>query len=92
MQRLSLNSWRCFSTLSGGVLDFELKNEIATLTLNNVKKRNALSMEMVDKLFKNVRELKNNHDGIRMLVLKANGPVFSSGHNLVEVHTFLLWF
>jgi enoyl-CoA hydratase/carnithine racemase len=57
---------------------------VGTLTLNNPARRNALSRAMLTALRD---ELAAFHDdaAIRVVVLAAKGPVFSSGHDLNEV-------
>ena len=69
---------------SEGILELNLSDGVANLTLNNFKKRNALSMEMVESLYEKIRSVKDDSE-VRMLILRANGTVFSSGHNLVEL-------
>lgn len=45
--------------------------------------RNALSFDMMNEMLANIREDKLNKN-LRCIVLSANGPVFSAGHNLKE--------
>jgi enoyl-CoA hydratase/carnithine racemase len=56
---------------------------IATLTLNRPAKRNALSLELMLELTAALRALEAA-PGVRAIVLKAHGKVFSSGHDLAE--------
>lgn len=55
---------------------------IRTIVLNDVKKRNALSLGMLkeiqEKLYKDTEDL-------RVIILTHNGPVFSAGHDLKEL-------
>ncbi|XP_064652359.1 enoyl-CoA hydratase domain-containing protein 3, mitochondrial-like [Lineus longissimus] len=60
------------------------ENGIRTITLNNTKKRNALSLAMLETLRKDISHDVNN-EKLRVIVIKANGPVFSSGHDLKEL-------
>ena len=56
---------------------------IATITLNRPEKRNALSMEMMLELTHALREVSSSEaDGV---ILAANGPVFSAGHNFGDM-------
>jgi enoyl-CoA hydratase/carnithine racemase len=58
--------------------------KIATVTLNHPEKRNALSRRMLEALrdcFAELAEDRRTH----VLVLRAVGPVFSSGHDLREL-------
>ena len=56
---------------------------VATLTLNRPAKRNALSLELMRELTSALHTLEAT-PGVRAIVLKANGMVFSSGHDLAE--------
>ncbi|XP_063782936.1 enoyl-CoA hydratase domain-containing protein 3, mitochondrial [Pseudophryne corroboree] len=56
---------------------------IRKVTLNNPQQRNALSLAMLQSLQKDI--LYEVHDvNLRVIVIAAEGPVFSSGHNLKE--------
>lgn len=57
---------------------------IKTVCLNDPKKRNALSLAMLQQL---QEDLFNIPDSLRVIILKANGPVFSAGHDLKELTT-----
>ena len=57
---------------------------IATVTLNNPEKRNALSLEMMVELISSLREA-SEADGVRGIILAANGPVFSAGHDFSDM-------
>lgn len=46
--------------------------------------RNALSLDMMTEILKNLRRNKND-ENLRCIVLSANGSVFSAGHNLKEL-------
>ncbi|XP_072309922.1 enoyl-CoA hydratase domain-containing protein 3, mitochondrial [Eucyclogobius newberryi] len=59
-------------------------NGIRRITLNNPKKRNALSLLMLESLRKNILNEAGSED-LRVIVISANGPVFSSGHDLKEL-------
>jgi enoyl-CoA hydratase/carnithine racemase len=62
----------------------EVDAPVATITLNRPDKRNALSVALMDELilaFKAVGKEKS----VRAVVLAANGPAFSAGHDLSEL-------
>ncbi|KAL0962826.1 hypothetical protein UPYG_G00345980 [Umbra pygmaea] len=59
-------------------------NGIRTITLNNPKKRNALSLPMLNSLRDNILAGIDSDD-LRVIIIAANGPVFSSGHDLNEL-------
>eukprot|EP00794_Sanderia_malayensis_P011875 gene11875-13107_t len=54
------------------------------ITLDNVKKRNSLSMSMLEQLKKNLNVISKKEDA-HVIILSSNGPVFSAGHNLKEL-------
>jgi enoyl-CoA hydratase/carnithine racemase len=57
---------------------------IATLTLDRPAKRNALSLELMQQLTCALTEIGERSD-VGVVILAANGPVFSSGHDLAEL-------
>jgi enoyl-CoA hydratase/carnithine racemase len=52
-----------------------------TLINLTVINRNALSLSMIESLSKQIVD----NESLRCLVIKSNGPVFSSGHDLNEL-------
>ncbi len=60
------------------------ENGVATLTLNRPAARNALSEALLDALSRELDAIAA--DGtVRVVILAAEGPVFSSGHDLKEL-------
>ncbi|XP_055793680.1 enoyl-CoA hydratase domain-containing protein 3, mitochondrial-like isoform X1 [Salvelinus fontinalis] len=59
-------------------------NGIRSIILNNPKKRNALSLSMLESLRSNILA-DIDSDDLRVIVISAKGPVFSSGHDLKEL-------
>uniref|UniRef100_G3MPK4 Enoyl-CoA hydratase domain-containing protein 3, mitochondrial n=1 Tax=Amblyomma maculatum TaxID=34609 RepID=G3MPK4_AMBMU len=57
---------------------------VRTVTLNNPKKRNVLSLDMLRELDVHFKEADAEHS-VRCVVLCSSGPVFSSGHDLKEL-------
>ena len=57
---------------------------VATITMNRPEKRNALSSEMMGELRDALRALSADSE-VRAIVLAANGPAFSAGHDLREL-------
>ena len=57
---------------------------ITTLTLNRPHVRNCLSEAMISEIHKAIEELGTDTE-TRVIILAANGPVFSSGHDLKEM-------
>ena len=63
----------------------ELTNEgILRLTLNDQKRRNALSEVMMEKLFEIINQSSTNKD-VRVIVIASIGPAFCSGHDLKQM-------
>jgi enoyl-CoA hydratase/carnithine racemase len=70
--------------MSDTLIESEVVDGIAVLTLNHPEKRNTLSRAMLGELRRALNRVAA--DGmIRAVVLRANGPVFSSGHDLREL-------
>src|SRR5262249_18280422 len=59
------------------------EGDIASITLNRPEKRNALSLEVMLELTEALREV-DAGDALNV-VLAANGPVFSAGHNFADM-------
>ena len=57
---------------------------ILRLTMNDQKRRNALSEEMMAGLSKSINEASTNN-AVRVIVIAANGPAFCSGHDLKQM-------
>jgi enoyl-CoA hydratase/carnithine racemase len=62
----------------------ETVDGIAILTLNHPEKRNALSRSMLTALKEQLQRSERN-PGVRVVILRAAGSVFSSGHDLREL-------
>lgn len=86
---ITLASFRPFSSSSPGniLLEEPCDNTgVLTLTLNRPKQRNALSYELLntlDRAFDNL--IQGRYKDYRCVIVAANGPVFSSGHDLKEL-------
>jgi enoyl-CoA hydratase/carnithine racemase len=63
---------------------FEVVDRVAILTLDHTERRNALSRAMLDALAQALERVAADQE-VRAVVLRANGPVFSAGHDLREV-------
>jgi enoyl-CoA hydratase/carnithine racemase len=57
---------------------------VARITLNRAEKRNALSLEAMEELIRAFDELGVRPE-VRVIVLAAEGPAFSAGHDLSEM-------
>jgi enoyl-CoA hydratase/carnithine racemase len=72
------------ATAAVPILQSEAREGVATLRLNRPEKRNALSRDLLARLGAALVELAQDA-GVRVVVLAASGPVFSSGHDLGEM-------
>ncbi len=63
---------------------FLMEDGIGFVTLNRPEKRNALSLNLMAEMIDLLRAVQKN-DGVRVLIVRAEGPVFSSGHDLSEM-------
>jgi enoyl-CoA hydratase/carnithine racemase len=62
----------------------EVADGVAVLTLNHPEKRNALSRALLESLRDHLARLAADAD-VRVVILRAAGPVFSAGHDLREL-------
>jgi enoyl-CoA hydratase/carnithine racemase len=62
----------------------ERENAVVTLTLNRARARNALSAKLMTAL-QEALDAAASDKPVRVIVIAANGPVFSSGHDLKEM-------
>jgi len=68
-----------------GLVDSDISNGIGTIILNNAKKLNALSKELIEDLCVALEDMKQ-HD-VRVVILRAptGSKVFSAGHDVREL-------
>ena len=66
------------------IVDLTVEKNIACLTLNDPSSRNSLSREMMSRIDATLADIATDRD-VHVVILRAEGPVFSSGHNLREV-------
>ena len=57
---------------------------IAILTINNARKRNALSLAVLAALKTHLEDIRED-PGVRVVVVRSHGPAFSSGYDLSEM-------
>jgi enoyl-CoA hydratase/carnithine racemase len=70
--------------VDGNLVLYEVVDGVAILTLNHPEKRNALSRSMLASLREQLKRSAAD-PGVRVVVLRAAGPTFSSGHDLREL-------
>lgn len=63
------------------LLEYNLSERIASITINRPKKRNALNPDLVSALT-NAFNIAIHDDAVKVILLKANGEVFSAGADL----------
>jgi len=66
------------------LLEEFIANGVYRLTLNDAKKRNTLSEEMMAKLKSSLTDATDNKS-IRVIIIAGNGPAFCSGHDLKQM-------
>ena len=65
-------------------IQFERDTPIGWIVLNHPESRNALSLQVINDLLHVLEEIKDDKS-IRVIVIRGNGPSFSSGHDLREL-------
>lgn len=63
------------------LVDYQVSERIASITLNRAEKRNALNSDVVKELIK-AFETAEHDEQVKVIILKANGEVFSAGADL----------
>jgi enoyl-CoA hydratase/carnithine racemase len=63
---------------------YDVQEGVGFLTLNHPEKRNALSLAMLSTLRDRLRQCAEDASA-RIVILRANGPAFSAGHDLREL-------
>jgi enoyl-CoA hydratase/carnithine racemase len=62
----------------------EIENGIATVTLNRLERRNALSLDLTLELLESLHRLELDHS-VQVIIIASLGSVFCSGHDLSEI-------
>lgn len=70
--------------MTDAMLRCEIDGPLAVLTLANAERRNALSLEAMRALTGALKRLGEDR-GVQAVILAAEGPVFSAGHDLNEM-------
>jgi enoyl-CoA hydratase/carnithine racemase len=66
-------------------LTVENRAPVCIVTLNRPDRRNALSVPLMEELINCLKQIGKNQE-ISAVILAANGPAFSAGHDLSELH------
>ena len=69
------------------LVEVQISGQIGTITLNNPKKHNCLSKELIDDLCAALDEMKKREVRVVILRASAGAKVFSSGHDVRELPT-----
>lgn len=70
--------------MSEPLVIYEKVDNVATIALNNPSRRNALSSKVLAALKERLGQIRDDST-VKAVVLKSDGPVFSSGHDLREM-------
>ena len=70
--------------MSTALVIYDVHDGVASLTLNRPERRNALSSAMMSELRRCLRTA-DGDETVKVVVIAARGPVFSSGHDLREL-------
>jgi enoyl-CoA hydratase/carnithine racemase len=65
------------------LVTLEYEGDFATITMNNSKRRNALSIKHMQELTSAFQEV--GESNVLGVILAANGPAFSAGHDFADV-------
>src|SRR2546423_2273033 len=65
------------------LIELQYEGDFATITMNNPKRRNALSLKHMLELTDAFRKV--GESSARGVFLAANGPVFSAGHDFADM-------
>lgn len=65
-------------------IKFQVEEDLGFITLNRPEKRNALSMNLMAEVIDLAKSVKKD-SRVRVVIIKAEGPAFSSGHDLSEM-------
>jgi len=69
--------------MSYEMIELQYEGNFATITMNNPKRRNALSLKHMIELTKAFREV--GESSTHGVILAANGPAFSAGHDFADM-------
>ncbi len=70
--------------MTGPLVTQHVREAIAILTLSNPNRRNVLSSAVMEELLGRLADVEQSTD-VKVVVIAAEGPVFSSGHDLREL-------
>ncbi|MBF0227051.1 MAG: enoyl-CoA hydratase [Desulfobacterales bacterium] len=65
---------------------FEIKNNIATITLNRPEKRNALNQDLLVHFYNYLEDAKKNQD-VNVIIITGSGTAFCAGLDLSAIYT-----
>ncbi len=84
MSSTSSNQLENQDSSSSPLLTWERRDAIGIITLNHSARRNVLSRGMLELLLTRIRTASADRS-LRCLILAAQGPAFSAGHDLAEI-------
>src|ERR1700733_866657 len=66
---------------------YEVRDRVAVITLNRPNQRNAQNKQLLVELDR-AWDMAAEDNNVRVIVLKANGPHFSAGHDIARDETY----
>lgn len=72
---------------ASAMVDAKIANHIAVVTLNNPRKQNALSRELIDELCAALEDMRKREARVIILRAPSGAKVYSSGHDVRELPT-----
>jgi len=78
------NNYNANVRFSSSLTKLVVENGIANLTFTSQKTRNCLSLEMMERIIDDLNTAAKD-ESVRSVVVRGEGKVFSSGHNLKEM-------
>ncbi len=73
--------------MASALVDAKIANRIAVIALNNPRKQNALSRQLIDELCAALEDMRKREARVIILRAPAGAKVFSSGHDVRELPT-----
>ncbi len=70
--------------MSKSLVTFDRDDDVGIITLDNAERRNVMSRSATSQLIERLDEAARS-DGVRSIILRAEGTVFSAGHDLREI-------
>ncbi len=83
-ERVDLGNTEAMTVPASDTIKCSISSGVATITLNNPKRRNSLGLDSLNHLRDLLHSLGTSSE-VNAIVLAASGPAFSAGHDLSEM-------